>query len=895
LASDALLREPYLPPGYESEDATHGGRIWVWNDPPPGVIGGYGRPETYRLAPPDSVIWKPPGEVLLPSANNTWSEEDRQTYRRHSVDLTMRGGTTSGVVYPLAVCEIAATRRIRNVGGASAGAIVAAATAAAELGRSSHLPDIEIGTLRDEDADTGRVRPGFVGLADTIAWLCQIGPTHKPHDHDEYRLAQLFRPAAPHRRVFAIATAVMRRQLWAVPVIALTAFGGLSKTILVALTFGSVALTAILGGRLSSWPMVERPGGGPGWNDWPSWGWAAFDLGLFFVVLAGALVLLPLVRTPAVDKEPPPSWLRLLSNVSSAYTQANRRRSALGRALAVSVLLLGPLVFAGMGWWHWTAGALVGAALSTLIAAVVGTSVWHYQARARGIGFGLVAGSARKSRRTVSELMAGAAKPTVTPSLMPWLSASLNQLAGLKDGQVLRFGHLWLGRDYQSRPHQPKPTRGIDDSAWQAENDSWRKKNADVLELAAKSRNRLVNLELITTDLTRQRPYRFPLDWADASDHEAEQLYFCPDDLVGPFATYFDDDVLAAMNDPNAQEYVGPDGEPRTLHRLPDPWNLPVAFAVRLSVSLPALFKAVRLYRLMSPTKVRDDLGRPVRPVGSDKPLSWPPGSVRAQELWFSDGGITSNFPVHLFDVPLPGWPTFGLNLGRHPDGHPHQDVWLPQDWQATRAPASEVRPAATAFLGAIVTTARSWRDTMQTGMPGYRGRVAWVRQRSDEGGTNLYMPREVIASLALRGALAGARLSRRFGDSTQSERYRWLRLRIALDNLQRLREELIAGRSVYDEILRGGQEYLAELERRYAYDPFSDGIDWYLPADTSFWTMARTLVVDVAGPPPKTDPTQHDPHRTRDDPGPTQEGADNVLTHGGPKPHPTLSQIPPM
>ena len=49
----------------------------------------------------------------------------------------MEGGTTSGVVYPLAVCELATNFRFRNVGGASAGAIAAAITAAAELGRSS--------------------------------------------------------------------------------------------------------------------------------------------------------------------------------------------------------------------------------------------------------------------------------------------------------------------------------------------------------------------------------------------------------------------------------------------------------------------------------------------------------------------------------------------------------------------------------------------------------------------------------------------------------------------------------------------------------------------------------------------------------------------------------------
>jgi predicted acylesterase/phospholipase RssA len=50
-------------------------------------------------------------------------------------DLVMKGGITSGIVYPKAVCELAKHFTFRNIGGTSAGAIAAAATAAAELGR----------------------------------------------------------------------------------------------------------------------------------------------------------------------------------------------------------------------------------------------------------------------------------------------------------------------------------------------------------------------------------------------------------------------------------------------------------------------------------------------------------------------------------------------------------------------------------------------------------------------------------------------------------------------------------------------------------------------------------------------------------------------------------------
>jgi predicted acylesterase/phospholipase RssA len=49
----------------------------------------------------------------------------------------MKGGITSGVVYPSALHAIGSTYRIRGIGGASAGAIGAAAGAAAEFGRDS--------------------------------------------------------------------------------------------------------------------------------------------------------------------------------------------------------------------------------------------------------------------------------------------------------------------------------------------------------------------------------------------------------------------------------------------------------------------------------------------------------------------------------------------------------------------------------------------------------------------------------------------------------------------------------------------------------------------------------------------------------------------------------------
>lgn len=106
-------------------------------------------------------------------------------YARASLDVTMKGGTTSGVIYPLVLCELARRFRLRNVGGASAGAIAASLAAAAELGRThwdaTNRP--ELAPLDRRARRQGRLRPGFVGLADATAWFSQVDDA----EGEEYR------------------------------------------------------------------------------------------------------------------------------------------------------------------------------------------------------------------------------------------------------------------------------------------------------------------------------------------------------------------------------------------------------------------------------------------------------------------------------------------------------------------------------------------------------------------------------------------------------------------------------------------------------------------------------------------------------------------------------------
>src|SRR4029077_6413964 len=131
----------------------------------------YGHDEAYDF-PADvaAVIASAPGPVLSDPAITA---EQREAVVTTSLDLTMQGGTTSGVVYPLAVCELATSFRFRNVGGASAGAIAAAFTAAAELGRSERARHNDLGFVPPVQPDppgVPRLRPGFAGVADVMAW-----------------------------------------------------------------------------------------------------------------------------------------------------------------------------------------------------------------------------------------------------------------------------------------------------------------------------------------------------------------------------------------------------------------------------------------------------------------------------------------------------------------------------------------------------------------------------------------------------------------------------------------------------------------------------------------------------------------------------------------------------
>jgi predicted acylesterase/phospholipase RssA len=113
-------------------------------------------------------------------------------------DIVMKGGITSGVIYPLAVCELAQTYRLRSVGGASAGAIAAAAAAAAEVGRATAAARADV-----EAPAAGTLPPGFLGFTQFPTLLTQGQADGKS------LLFHLFRPQPETRPLFELLTAAM--------------------------------------------------------------------------------------------------------------------------------------------------------------------------------------------------------------------------------------------------------------------------------------------------------------------------------------------------------------------------------------------------------------------------------------------------------------------------------------------------------------------------------------------------------------------------------------------------------------------------------------------------------------------------------------------------------------
>jgi hypothetical protein len=230
------------------------------------------------------------------------------------------------------------------------------------------------------------------------------------------------------------------------------------------------------------------------------------------------------------------------------------------------------------------------------------------------------------------------------------------------------------------------------------------------------------------------------------------------------------------------------------LRRLPDAEHLPVVVAARMSLSLPLVISAVPLWMV---TRTE---------VGADGHLD-PTGPREFAKVWFSDGGLATNFPVQLFDSALPTRPTYAINLQPFPPGiEPDSaDPTAGVEWARNNrdgiAPIITSWPgsglgALAGFLGAMFRTARTWQDNSQLAFPGFRDRIVRVLRAPREGGINLAMDPATIERLARRGEYAITELMDQFETphyppvvdgrpaDTGWDNHRWVRYRALLSVL---------------------------------------------------------------------------------------------------------------
>jgi predicted acylesterase/phospholipase RssA len=244
-----------------------------------------------------------------------------------------------------------------------------------------------------------------------------------------------------------------------------------------------------------------------------------------------------------------------------------------------------------------------------------------------------------------------------------------------------------------------------------------------------------VRLVTITTDLSHGSSERFPLrsrGWA-----------FDPTELRSLFPAAVVEHLAGHAAEPDdAAQRAALDRDGLTL--LPDSGDLPIVMGARFSLSFPILLSAVPLYAW--------------RPRRTDEG-GW---EMAFQKCWFSDGGITSNLPVHLFDQPLPTRPTYAINLGggADPKATAWENVWRPIQTGSGRQPSAGAITSTAGLLSAVFDTMQNWADNSLARAPGQRDRICKVRLGPGEGGMNLDMPPEAIEQLAERGRAAGMNLA---------------------------------------------------------------------------------------------------------------------------------------
>ena len=291
-------------------------------------------------------------------------------------------------------------------------------------------------------------------------------------------------------------------------------------------------------------------------------------------------------------------------------------------------------------------------------------------------------------------------------------------------------------------------------------------------DLKGKSEDHSINLKMITTNLTWGKPHNLPFETSDVLN----AFYYDPDEL----GKFFPDKIIKWMNSKSEHKLNG-------KLKLPPADHIPIVVGARMSLCFPVLISVVPLYAVDQTMKANEK-------------------EPKLEKCIFSDGGICSNFPVHLFDSPLPSRPTFAFNLNQFHPEHPKsneesENIYLPNSNRGgINSNWNRNINSLMKFVFSIFDTMQNWTDNTQTTVPGYRDRIVQIHLSNDEGGLNLNMEENVIFKLSERGKFAGIKLRERFTGVSSSDldwnNHRWIRFRTSLclleDHLTKIEKSLM-------------------------------------------------------------------------------------------------------
>ena len=409
--------------------------------------------------------------------------------------------------------------------------------------------------------------------------------------------------------------------------------------------------------------------------------------------------------------------------------------------LAPGTMVLTLLALLGLGWllagpWGMLAALLP--ALVCTLAAGAWRGLW-VTARAAGDNFmGLCSGMAQGR--------AGGA------ALTEWMHDGIRALAGLDDaaGRPVTFGDLWQAPAYADEPEGP----------------------------------RRIDLAIITTNISHSEPRTLPFAKGG--------FFFREDEFRRLFPAAVVDWMMA--HSPKRRDADG-----HAYHHLPEAAHMPILVAARMSLSFPLLISAIPLHELdveragaaalpaaqnaAAQARERPRFAESVDALAAADQIeceSAGAATLPLRRCWFTDGGVSSNFPIHLFDAPLPRWPTFAIDLVYSGKQEMPDPIFLPTHNNAAMRPRYQTITGKgpisdlSGFFFGIIGTMQNWRDLLQGRAPGHRDRIVRIALDADEGGMNLDMPETVLSSIVGKGRLAGARLIADF----DFDNHFWIRYR---------------------------------------------------------------------------------------------------------------------